>query len=214
MSKKATEDLEAAYALETPEDSVRLYGDWAATYDQGFAETMGYVCPREVARAFRARMQPGDTPVLDIGAGTGLLGAELTALAPGLVTDGIDISAEMLAVAGAKGLYRNRITGDLTAKLEIADETYGALISSGTFTHGHVGPVCLPELIRIARPGALFVLAINAQVFDTAGFGSAFATLVARDEITPIEFQRVRYYDGAEHDHADDEGLMAIFRRV
>jgi SAM-dependent methyltransferase len=213
MSRKATEDLEAAYALKAPEDSVRLYGDWATTYDEEFAEAMGYVYPREVARAFRAQAQPGDTPVLDIGAGTGLLGAELTDLAPDLITDGIDISTEMLEVAGAKGLYRNRITADLTARLDIADETYGGLISSGTFTHGHVGPVALEELLRVARTGALFCLGINLAVFDSAGFGSAFARLVAAGRITPLDFHEVRYYEGVDHQHADDRGIVALFRK-
>ena len=192
-----------------PEDSVRLYGDWATTYDEEFAGAMGYVYPREVARVFRDHAAPGDTPVLDIGAGTGLLGAELT----DLTVDGIDISAEMLEVAGAKGLYRNRITADLTIKLDIPDKTYGALISSGTFTHGHVGPVALEELLRVARAGALFCLGINLPVFDSAGFGSAFARLVAAGRITPLDFHEVHYYEGVDHEHAEDRGIVALFRK-
>ena len=209
MSRKATKDLKAAYALKAPEDSVRLYGDWATTYDAEFAGAMGYVYPREVARTFRDRVEPGDTPVLDIGAGTGLLGMELT----DLTVDGIDISAEMLDVAGAKGLYRNRITADLTARLDIPDGTYGALISSGTFTHGHVGPVALEELLRVARAGALFCLGINLPIFDSAGFGSAFARLVAAGRITPLDFHEVRYYEGVDHEHAEDRGIVALFRK-
>ena len=213
MSRKATDDLEAAYALKAPEDSVRLYRDWATTYDEEFAGAMGYVYPREVARVFRDHTAPGDTPVLDIGAGTGLLGAELTDLTPGLIADGIDISAEMLGVAGAKGLYRNRITADLTAGLDIPDGTYGALISSGTFTHGHVGPVALEELLRVARAGALFCLGINLPIFDSAGFGSAFARLVAAGRITPLDYREVHYYEGADHEHAEDRGIVALFRK-
>ncbi len=201
-------DLDGAYALETPGDSVDYYKDWAATYDAGFVVTHGYVIPPKVAAAFLE--VGGEGPVLDIGAGTGLV-AEHTG---DLVIDAIDISPEMLAVAGGKGLYRALIEADLTQTLDIADGAYAGFISAGTFTHGHVGPVCLPELMRIARPGAVFALTINAQVFDSAGFGSAFATLVARGQITPIEFRRVRYYEGADHEHADDEGLMAIFRRL
>ncbi len=85
--------------------------------------------------------------------------------------------------------------------------------SAGTFTHGHVGPVCLAELMRIARPGAVFALSINAQAFDAAGFGSAFAGLVADGAITPIRFHRTPIYEGATHEHAGDTMLVAIFRR-
>lgn len=202
-------DLDSAYALSTPEDSVNYYRDWAVDYDDGFAVTHGYIVPKQVARVFRAAGGAG--PALDIGAGTGLVAAELS----DVEMDGIDISPEMLAVAGEKGRYRNRICADLTAPLpEIADASYQAFTSAGTFTHGHVGPVCLPELMRIARPGALFVLAINEQVFDSEGFGSAFATLVARGQISPVTFHHVGYYEGADHPHAEDMGLIAEFRRI
>lgn len=201
--------LDAAYGLETPDDSVALYRDWAETYDESFAAARGYIYPREVARLFTGRARPDDTPVLDIGAGTGLVAEHL-----GGVVDGIDISAEMLEVAGAKGLYRQRIIADLTQALEIADASYGGLISAGTFTHGHLGPGCLDELIRIARPGALWCIGINEQVFDGAGFGSAFARHVAAGVFSPLEFRRVRIYEGATHEHAEDSSLVAIFRSL
>ena len=201
--------LDGAYALETPEDSVRLYRDWARTYDADFAKAHGYQVPDLVAQAFHRA--GGTGPVLDIGAGTGLVAQALG----DLVVDGIDISQDMLDVAGEKNLYRERICADLTAALPINDAAYAGFVSAGTFTHGHVGPICLPELMRVARPGALFVLAVNGQVFDKAGFGSAFAKLVADQHISPVEFCRVRYYvDGAGHDHANDEGLLAVFRRI
>ena len=209
MSNKATDKLEAAYGLKTPADNISFYHDFAATYDEGFVADTGYVVPREVARVFLEHAGPDDRPVLDIGAGTGLLAESLG----GIEADGIDISAEMLAAAGAKGLYRNRIVADLTAGLEIADESYGGLVSSGTFTHGHVGPEALGELLRIARSGALFCLGINLAIFDSAGFGSAFVRLVASGRITPVDFREVRFYEGVEHEHAADRGVVALFRK-
>ena len=200
-------DLDGAYALKKPEDSVDYYRDWAPSYDQEFAATHGYVVPAKVAAIFLA--EGGRGPVLDIGAGTGLVAEKLGEIE----VDGIDISREMLEVAGEKELYQNRIVADLTRPLEIADATYSGFVSAGTFTHGHVGPVCLPELMRIATSNALFVLAVNEGAFDKAGFGSAFARLVAAATITPVVFQKVRYYQGATHDHAADEGLVAVFRR-
>ena len=148
--------------------------------------------------------------MLDIGAGTGLVAAELH----GLTIDGLDISQEMLDVAGRKGLYRNRICADLTGPLDIPDASYGALISAGTFTHGHVGPVCLPELMRIAKPDALFVLGINAGVFDEAGFGSAFADLVAGGVIAPVRFRKVTCFTRPDPAHDETVILLAIFRRL
>ncbi len=202
--------LDGAYALKTPEDSVALYRNWAETYDEGFAASHGYIAPREVALAFLAEAGPRAEPVLDIGAGTGLVAEELGEV----IVDGIDISQEMLDQAGSKGLYRRRICADLTGPLDIPDASYGGFVSAGTFTHGHVGPVCLPELMRIARPGAVFAIAINALIFDQAGFGSAFASLVADAMISPVHFRHIRYYEAASHEHADDMGLVAVFRRA
>lgn len=200
--------LDGAYALKTPEDSVALYKGWAETYDSEFAATHGYVLPNKVAETFLA--EGGQGPVLDVGAGTGLIAEALG----DVVVDGIDISQDMLDVAGNKGLYRNRICADLTQTLDIADGAYGGFTSSGTFTHGHVGPVCLPELMRIAAPGALFVLSIYGEVFDSAGFGSAFADLVADGTIEPLRFRRIRIYEITDHEHGEATGLLAIFRRL
>src|SRR5690625_3288520 len=209
-----TEDnrLNRAFSLKTPQDSVRLYRDWADSYDETFADAFGYIAPREVAAAFRAaaESQPGGSvePVLDIGAGTGLLAAELA----GFTIDADDISPEMLEVAKAKGLYRNCILADLTQKLPIADATYSGLVSTGTFTHGHVGPACLQEVIRIAKPATLFTLGINPGVIDAARFSSAFAALVAARRTEPDDIRQLNIYQVARHEHADDRYLTAIFR--
>ena len=201
--------LENAYALETPEDSVRLYRGWAETYDTGFAERHGYIFARTVAGAFREAGGAG--PVLDIGAGTGLVTEALS----GLEVDGIDISPQMLEIAEGKGLYRSTITADLTQPLDMPDASYAGLVSAGTFTHGHVNSDCLPELLRVARTGAIFALGINAQALDLLGFGSALATLVGDMRITPVQFRHERIYaEGSGHEHADDMALIAVFEKL
>ncbi len=49
MSKKPKFNVDDAYAVKTPADSVRLYGDWADTYDSEFVEPAGYVAYLRVA---------------------------------------------------------------------------------------------------------------------------------------------------------------------
>ncbi len=203
-------DLDRAYRIDGPDDARRLYGDWASTYDDRFGEGWGYIAPREIAAIYQAESDGGHQPILDAGAGTGLLAEYLT----DLEIDAIDITPEMLARAGEKGLYRNRLLGDLTKPLDLVDETYGGVISCGTFTHGHVGPECLPELLRVTRPGALFCCGTIAPVLDGAGFGSALARLVAEDRITPVRYREIPIYDGADHPHADDRGLVIVFNRL
>ena len=205
--------LDSAYQIATPEDAERFYGQWANDYERDFAERHGYAAPRLIAGIYHARMGNGDQPVLDIGAGTGLVAVHLAPALPGPI-DGIDISAEMLEVARAKKVYRNLIVADLMKPLDIPDGTYGGLISGGTFTHGHVGPTVLPELLRICRPGALCVFSIKREVFDEERFGSALASLVAERRITPLDFELIRFYERDDHEHAQDVGLAVIFRKA
>ncbi len=202
-------DLDTAYRIEGPGDSRRMYGEWAETYDESFGRAWGYVAPREIAAILRSEMR-GDEPVLDAGAGTG----QVTEHLPGLTVDAFDITPEMLAVARGKGIYRNLIEGDLTKALPIAGASYGAVVTCGTFTHGHVGPECLTELLRVTRPGALFVCGTIPAVLDRAGFGSALAKLVAAGRIEPVRFREIAIYEGAEHAHKDDRGLVMVFRRT
>jgi SAM-dependent methyltransferase len=202
-------DLDHAYTIDGAADAKALYDNWAATYDSSFGEGHGYIAPREIAGLFAARADRSD-PVLDIGAGTGLVTEHL----PGFIVDGIDISEGMLAQAEAKGLYRNRILADLTQRLPMEDASYDGFVSCGTFTHGHVGPEVFPELMRVARPGALFVCGVIAPVYDGVGFGSRLAQMVAHRQITPVMFHDIPIYENADHAHAQDRGLVMEFRKL
>ncbi|MEM6662945.1 MAG: class I SAM-dependent methyltransferase [Pseudomonadota bacterium] len=202
-------DLDQAYTIEGPEDAQRLYGAWAESYDDRFGADWGYIAPREIAGLYRSAMTDADVPILDIGAGTGLVGEHLS----DLTVDAFDITPEMLAIARGKGIYRDLIQGDLTKSLDLADDSYGGVISSGTFTHGHVGPECLPELLRTVRPGGLFCCGTIAPVLDGAAFGSVLAQMVAKGTIDPVRFAEIEIYDKSHHRHADDRGLVMIFRK-
>ncbi|MEM7268676.1 MAG: methyltransferase domain-containing protein [Pseudomonadota bacterium] len=203
-------DLGDAYALKTPEDSVRLYRNWAETYDTDFVTARGYDYPAKIA-ALYAERNNGDAPVLDVGCGTGLV-AEVLSVRP---MDGVDISPEMLSVAKGKAHYRHLIEADLTASLPLPDGAYGGFISVGTFTHGHVGPEALDELARVAGPGALFVLGVNAEVFEELNFAAKIAGMEASGLITAVEIvEGPIYAEDADHDHADDLYRALIFRRA
>ncbi len=202
-------DLDNAYEINGPQDAKRLYGEWAQTYDSSFGEGWGFIAPRLIAELYLSE-SAGDEPILDIGAGTGLVTEHLK----GAATDAFDITPQMLDIARNKGIYRNLIEGDLLAPLPLPDDSYGGVISCGTFTHGHVGPACLPELLRVTRPGGLFVCGTVPAVFDVMGFGSTLGQLQAAGAISPLRFAEIAIYDQNHHDHADDRGLVMIFRKA
>ncbi len=203
-------DLNAAYALETPEDNRKLYANWAQGYDAGFAKDMDYRLPQLVAMIL-AEVYHGGGPILDVGAGTGLV-AQHFPLGGAFAMDALDISPDMLKVAAEKALYRDTIVADMTLPLAIEDASYGAIVSSGTFTHGHVGPDALDELLRIAQSGATFVMSINAEHFEARGFAAKFALL--EPHIMDVEHRPVDIYGpDADEEHGADQALIAVFRK-
>ena len=205
--KKGVKD---AYSIKTPEDSINLYRSWASTYDSDFAKQNDYRSPIEIVKYFDKYSNHKDTPILDVGAGTGLVGECLNEISREI--DAIDISPEMLNIARLKNCYSKIIEADLTKRLLINDNHYGAIVSAGTFTHGHVGPDVLDELLRVTKSGALFVLTIHYQLFKKAGFDKKFIEI--KKNITKPIFHEVDVYgNNPDKDHGSDQVIITVFRK-
>lgn len=203
-------DLHTAYALETPDDHKRLYAEWAGDYDDSFAAREDYQLHIHTARAFVSA--GGQGPVLDVGAGTGLCGAVLSGFGVGPI-DATDISAEMLDQAMRKDIYRDSVEADLNHGIPVPRESYSGIVSSGTFTHGHLGPDVLPALLRVARHGAQFALSINAKHFEALGFADALREL-ERGKIENLHLPEVPIYgDLAIGPNKDDIAFIALFEK-
>jgi SAM-dependent methyltransferase len=211
MSDDTEPGLDAAYALDGQDAVKRLYAKWAETYDSGFADASGYTPARRIAAGFVAA--GGRGPVLDAGCGTGLVAAHLP---DDLEIDGIDISPDMLAVARRKGRYRRLIEADLTQTLPLPDAAYRGLVSAGTFTHGHVGPEAIHELLRVLAPGSVAAIALNTAFADAAGFPGVLDALVVRETITRPTVEEGRIYEGSAPPagHEDDTGRWVVFTRL
>lgn len=202
--------LAEAYAVETPDDNRRLYARWASTYEEGFIQTSGYRYHERVADRYVADERPRGA-TLDVGCGTGIVGEALHAR--GVVDiDGVDISAAMLEQAVTKGVYRTLHEADLTAGIEVAADTYAGITSAGTFTHGHLPPEPLGELVRVAMAGARCAIGINAAHFADMGFAAWLDAAVADGRIEPYDITRVAVYEGSDPANADDMSDVVTFR--
>ena len=104
-----------AYSLKTPKDSIKLYKKWAQTYDADFALNSNYLSPKKISMFFNKHAKNTDTPILDVGAGTGLVGEFLYRTGNKKII-GIDISSRMLEQAKLKGCYSSLIEADVTKK--------------------------------------------------------------------------------------------------
>ncbi|MDB4111062.1 methyltransferase domain-containing protein [Yoonia sp.] len=203
-------NVDDAYAMSSPEEVKALYRTWSHSYDVVFSDSQGYQLPRKVAAAFVGAGGMG--PVLDVGAGTGLVGGLLRRMNIKDI-NGIDLSEDMLDVARMKGDYRGLYAGDVTQPLELVDAPYMGVVSAGTFTLGHVGPDALGHLLNIAASGAVFVISVNAAHYVSAGFEAALAEF--GDRITGLTIRDVRIYDDrADEKHGNDRALLLVFRKA
>ncbi len=167
--------LGAVYDAKSPEEIATLYDGWAASYDADMVAA-GYRHPAVASAMFVRAVPKGAGPILDAGAGTGLIGTLLSILGyPDI--EALDISEGMLAVARAKGVYRAFHHLALGGPLPFADGQFAGIISTGVFTSGHVGAEGLPELVRACRTGGAVVLTVKETVWE-AGVGAAISAMV------------------------------------
>lgn len=203
--------LENAYKLATPDDNQVYYDEFASSYDADFAGALGWHYPKAIALIYRNHAKKLDLPIADIGCGTGLVAQALGCSANDI--DGIDISEEMLSRAKEKGLYRATIKADLTASLNAIQNDYGAVISAGTFTSGHLGPEPLEPLLDIAKTGALFVIGVNKNFFVKAAFEPVIHAMRDRGLISNLIMIEVPMYDRVGHDHSADLAYVLCYRK-
>ena len=200
-------ELDDAYSLKTPEDNKKLYAKWAATYESDFVATQGYEHPKIIAEVFHSQL-PEVKRVIDIGTGTGLVGKYLKALRSDITIDGIDISPEMLAEAAKKNVYRNLYERDLTTTVFDTDAPYDALITIGTFTHGHLGIEVIENLLSLVSKSGYFVIAFNEKYFHE---NNCLEFLLARN-IDLLHIDKVHVYSKSSKHH-DSMNVVMVFTK-
>jgi predicted TPR repeat methyltransferase len=170
--------LEQVYGARSNAELRAIYDDWAGQYDEDL-RAFGYSYPPPIAGLVARYVRERDAPILDAGAGTGLVGEVLSILGYTELT-GIDLSDGMLALARAKGVYgelKNQVLGE---RLDFPDDRFAAVVSAGVLTTGHAPPSCFDELIRIVRPGGHLIFTLTMQVYEEGGFKPKLEALSAR----------------------------------
>jgi predicted TPR repeat methyltransferase len=144
--------LDRVYAARTEDETRAIYDAWAASYEAEVAKN-GYATPGRCAAALVRHTTDLTTPVLDFGCGTGLSGLALK-LAGFTAIDGMDLSAEMLAQAEKKGIYR--ALTHVTSDTRLATGTYSNIAAIGVIGAG-AAPISLLDTLMhaLGRNGRL-----------------------------------------------------------
>tara|TARA_R110002049_G_scaffold10127_1_gene50065 strand:+ start:19471 stop:20085 length:615 start_codon:yes stop_codon:yes gene_type:complete len=151
--------LDKVYGARDATQTRQLYDDWAASYETEVG-AQGYATPGRAAAALAKFVTDPTQPILDFGCGTGLSGLALR-LAGFTTIDGVDLSADMLAQARGKDVYRalTQIEADATLLHEPGD--YAAISAIGVIGPGAAPITVFDSLMHGLDSGGMLVFSFN-----------------------------------------------------
>ncbi|XP_076461448.1 malonyl-[acyl-carrier protein] O-methyltransferase-like [Babylonia areolata] len=153
------------------EESQALYNKWAAlgTFDQ-LSVQANYVNSYDQVMAAVLELFPTrrDVTILDVGAGTGIVGQRLYD-AGFHSLDALDPSSEMLRVTADRKVYRRYVCSFFTQDpvQDIENDTYDLLVMCGVCSPGAIQVEAFKEAIRIVKPGGYIVNCMRAEYLQT-----------------------------------------------
>jgi predicted TPR repeat methyltransferase len=147
----------------------QLFDGNAAGFDRHVVVQLHYKLPRDVAQMILLWHPDRNCDVLDLGCGTGLLGACLGPIKGVLV--GVDLSQKMLEQAARHNVYDSFHTVNLLdALLATPDSLYHVITALDVLIYvGNLATV-VPNAHRILLPGGRFVFSCEAAEEDVADY--------------------------------------------
>jgi predicted TPR repeat methyltransferase len=146
-----------------PADFVEaLFDDYADRFDASLVGRLGYRVPELIEAAIARTGRSRFAHAVDLGCGTGLMGEKLRPLCDRL--DGIDISAEMLRKAEARGVYDRLVKGDIAeweagAKAEL-------VTAADVFMYVGTLDTVFAQVAAMLASDGLFVFSVEASGGD------------------------------------------------
>jgi len=162
---------------------------------------------------------PARTAVLDIGAGTGIVGELATEIGVGTVI-GLDSlpAARAACLRDRPGVYRDYLVGDLAAAsatlvARVRRHRPTALISAGAFGGTHAPAAALVNALGLMPVGAPVVFTIDERWMHTdapGGFRAAVADLVDSGGLRLLRRERFRHRLSTTGDPIHYELVIAV----
>eukprot|EP00057_Strongylocentrotus_purpuratus_P013825 XP_011668299.1 PREDICTED: Williams-Beuren syndrome chromosomal region 27 protein [Strongylocentrotus purpuratus] len=195
--KWASERLRAILGASNTDALEVMYDDVAERYDE-LTAAMKYDGDVLTVDALTRLVPNRDVRILDVGCGTGLVGQQLYDKGYRDI-HGVDMSAGLLKVLEKKQIYSKLVKArfDPSTPLQYADGYFDVIISSGVFIPSHLTHTCLPEIIRLLKPGGLSLITTRKNVFDEEMAGiklkSSFASLTKDGVLEKISHEEIDY---------------------
>lgn len=195
--------IDTAYSYSDSKELADYYDDSANGYDE-YADSVGYVLPRLVAQKAAEFVNVEDL-IIDIGCGTGILGAELSSIKDEMRIHGLDISSEMIIRAyekkkhDGKRHYEMFHWLDLTSEEFILESRYSLMVSSGTFTKGHLDGGHLSKILPFMKDDSIAVFSVKSDHFEESKFMDELISLNNNGLIDVLEIVEVDSYENRNY---------------
>jgi predicted TPR repeat methyltransferase len=140
-----------------------VFDEYAESFDSKLVQSLGYRGPQYIAAALAPHLSgAAQLQVLDGGCGTGLVGPVLVPYAAHLT--GIDLSANMLARAAARGGYDALVKAELGAYLATQAQAFDLIVIADVLIYfGPLDGIFAAVAQALRRPGlVVFTLEIHA----------------------------------------------------
>ena len=146
-------------------------------------------------------LQPDSMTVLDVGAGTGVVGELLRRGGVARVV-GVDSlpAARVANLRDRPGVYADYLVGDFSQDGALGEALapygIGGLVSAGAFGGTHATPQALRNALAVLPPGAPVAFTIDERWMDAAdpdGFGAAVERLAADGDLAVLERTRFQH---------------------
>jgi predicted TPR repeat methyltransferase len=155
-----------------PDAYVQHFFDaYAEGFEKSLVDGLGYDTPRQLFACLLGctglqDMQKQYTQGLDLGCGTGLGGIAFKEIVT--VFDGVDLSANMLAQAAAKGCYQGLYQDSISQFLQTTTATYDFFLATDVFIYVGALDDIFTGLRAVARPGAIFCF--STETLGSSGY--------------------------------------------
>jgi predicted TPR repeat methyltransferase len=137
-----------------------LFDSYADNFDRELTENLKYQTPTLLANAIKRMVSSNALDILDLGCGTGLMGARLRPF--GRTLTGVDLSSNMLEKARQREIYDHLICSELINFLHTQDKSFDLAVAADVFIYIGDLSVVFREVRRALRDSGLFCFSVEA----------------------------------------------------
>ncbi|XP_071100955.1 methyltransferase-like protein 27 [Haliotis cracherodii] len=168
----------------TPQQIADMFDDFAEDYEQEYLNVglRSHVVVGDFMAKTIPKEQRPKVKILDVAAGTGLLGTELKNHGFTQI-DALDPAEKMLNVARRRNIYQRLICAFMNKNRNDTIETdyYDNIVASAAFNEGLLQCDAFQEMIRIVKPGGRINFAVPTKFINNSDN--------LRDRLLPLIYQ-------------------------